>query len=416
MPHMLMALALLLGALVVVLQILCLQRSSAVRKLGEAQERLDRALRDELARSAQGLRGELAASIKGVGDSLHQQMVALVQTSDHRLSQARVDAQMAARTLQEGLANMEGRLRELQEDNGRRLEQMRATVDEKLQGTLEQRLGASFRLVSERLEQVHRGLGEMQALASGVGDLKKVLTHVNVRGIWGEAQLSALLEQVLAPDQYAANVAPRGGSERVEFAVRMPGQGEGQTVWLPIDAKFPLEDYQRLLEASDPEGAELAGRQLESRLRHCARDICSKYLQPPLTTDFAILFLPAEGLFAEVLRRPGLAEQLQREHRVVITGPATLWSVLNSLQMGFRTLAIQQRSGEVWHLLAAVKTEWRTFGEVLDKIQKQLHQASETLEKAQVRTRAIGRKLKDVQELPTAEASQILEAEPTSGR
>jgi DNA recombination protein RmuC len=308
---------------------------------------------------------------------------------------------------------VEDKLQSMQMDNARQLEQMRQTVDEKLQGTLEKRLGESFKQVSERLEQVHKGLGEMQTLATGVGDLKKVLTNVKTRGTWGEVQLGALLEQVLNPDQFAANVSTKDGGERVEYAIRLPGQGENreETVWLPIDAKFPVEDYQRLLEAqerADIEGVESAGKQLENRVKACARDISTKYLHPPKTTDFGILFLPIEGLFAEVIRRTGLTEMIQRECRVVIAGPTTLWSILSSLQMGFRTLAIQKRSSEVWNLLAAVKTEWTKYGDVLDAVQKKLHQASDTIEQAKIRSRAVGRKLKDVQELPSGEAKAIL--------
>ncbi|MDO9263294.1 MAG: DNA recombination protein RmuC, partial [Desulfosalsimonadaceae bacterium] len=287
------------------------------------------------------------------------------------------------------------------------------TVDEKLQGTLEKRLGESFKQVSERLELVHKGLGEMQTLATGVGDLKRVLTNVKTRGTWGEVQLGALLEQVLSPDQFETNVATKGGSERVEFAIRLPGQGtdRDEVVWLPIDAKFPIEDYQRLMEAqerADVEGVEAAGKQLESRVKACASDICRKYLNPPKTTDFGILFLPIEGLFAEVIRRTGLVDAIQRDCRVVIAGPTTLWSILSSLQMGFRTLAIQKRSSEVWNLLGAVKTEWTKYGDVLDAVQKKLHQASDTIEKAKSRSRAVGRKLKDVQELPIEEAIVML--------
>jgi DNA recombination protein RmuC len=253
----------------------------------------------------------------------------------------------------------------------------------------------------------------MQTLATGVGDLKKVLTNVKTRGTWGEVQLGAMLEQVLNPDQFASNVASKDGGERVEYAIRLPGQGDEkeEIVWLPIDAKFPVEDYQRLIEAQengDVEGVEVAGKQLENRVKTCARDICEKYLNPPKTTDFGILFLPIEGLFAEVIRRPGLTEAIQRECRVVISGPTTLWSLLNSLQMGFRTLAIQKRSSEVWNLLGAVKTEWTKYGDVLEAVQKKLNQASETIEKAKVRSRAVGRKLREVQELPLGEAAALL--------
>jgi DNA recombination protein RmuC len=301
----------------------------------------------------------------------------------------------------------------MQADNARQLETMRQTVDEKLQSTLEKRLGESFKQVSERLELVHKGLGEMQTLATGVGDLKKVLTNVKTRGTWGEVQLGALLEQVLTLDQFAANVATKGGGERVEFAIKLPGQGMDiqDVVWLPIDAKFPIEDYQRLLdaqEAGDLAGVEAAGKQLESRVKACAGDICRKYLSPPQTTDFAILFLPIEGLFAEVIRRTNLTEAIQRQCRVVIAGPTTLWAILNSLQMGFRTLAIQKRSSEVWNLLASVKTEWAKYGDMLDAVQKKLLQASDTLDKAKTRSRAVGRKLQEVQELPPAEAAALL--------
>jgi DNA recombination protein RmuC len=308
---------------------------------------------------------------------------------------------------------VEARLSAIQSDNAAQLEKMRMTVDEKLQGTLEKRLGDSFKQVSERLEMVHKGLGEMQTLATGVGDLKKVLTNVKTRGTWGEVQLGALLDQVLSPDQFAANVAVKGGGERVEYAIRLPGQGPEKdgAVWLPVDAKFPVEDYIRLVEAYDSGEAdkvEAAGRQLEARVKLCAADISKKYISPPDTTDFAVLFLPVEGLFAEVLRRTGLAEAVQREHRVVIAGPTTLWSILNSLQMGFRTLAIQKRSSEVWNLLGAVKTEWSRYGDVLEAAQKKLHQAVETIEKAKARSRAVGRKLRDVQELPEEEARALL--------
>jgi DNA recombination protein RmuC len=253
----------------------------------------------------------------------------------------------------------------------------------------------------------------MQTLATGVGDLKKVLTNVKTRGTWGEVQLGTMLEQVLNPDQFATNVATKDGGARVEFAIKLPGQGadNDETVWVPIDAKFPVEDYQRLIEAQDKadvEAVELAGKQLENRVKACASEICEKYLNPPKTTDFGIMFLPIEGLFAEVIRRTGLTEVIQRECRIVIAGPTTLWAILNSLQMGFRTLAIQRHSSEVWNLLAAVKTEWTKYGDVLDAVHNKLHQASETIEKAKVRSRAIGRKLKDVQELPAGETTALL--------
>lgn len=392
--------------------------------LHKAQERTERAIkaeiaqnRDEQGKGARQLREEVIVTLKGITEASAKTMGELAHVQQARLEvMAAALEKLAAsneKKLEELRAAVEGRLQIMQADNAKQLEQMRLTVDEKLQGTLEKRLGESFKQVSERLEMVHKGLGEMQTLATGVGDLKKVLTNVKTRGTWGEVQLGALLEQVLHPDQYAANVATKGEGERVEFAVRLPGQGtdKEETIWLPIDAKFPVEDYQRLLEAqekADLDGIEAAGKLLENRVKACALDICTKYLNPPHTTDFAILFLPVEGLFAEVIRRTGLSEVIQRECRVVIAGPTTLWSILSSLQMGFRTLTIQQRSSEVWNLLAAVKTEWTRYGDILDAVQKKLHQASETIEKAKVRSRAVGRKLKDVQELPVGEAAALL--------
>jgi DNA recombination protein RmuC len=307
-------------------------------------------------------------------------------------------------------AAVETKLKEIQDDNAKQLEEMRAVVDEKLQGTLEKRLGESFKQVSERLEAVSKGLGEM-VLATGVGDLKRVLANVKTRGTWGEVQLGAMLAEVLAPDQYASNVNTRQGGERVEFAIKLPGKAQDEPVLLPMDAKFPLEDYQRLVEAqehSDVDASTAAGKQLEARIRQCAGDICNKYLNPPVTTDFAILYLPTEGLFSEVARRDGLMQFVQRECRVVIAGPTTLWAILSSLQMGFKTLAIQQHSSEVWNLLAAVKTEWGKYGEVLEKVQKKLQEASNTVDEAARRTRAIGRKLRSVEELPAGEANTVL--------
>ncbi len=316
------------------------------------------------------------------------------------------------RSLGEVRTTLEGRLQTLQQGNEAKLEQMRATVEEKLQTTLEARLGESFRIVSERLEQVHRGLGEMQSLAVGVGDLKRVLTNVKTRGTFGEVQLAALLEQVLTADQYATNVATRpGSSERVEFAIRMPGRDDGVPVWLPIDAKFPSEDYERLLAAQDVvdvAAVEAAGRALENRIRGEAKTLREKYVQPPHTTDFGILFLPTEGLFAEVLRRPGLTEALNREQRIVIAGPTTLFAMLNSLQMGFRTLALEKRSAEVWQVLGAVKTEFGKFGDVLTKLHNQLATASSTIESAQTRTRQMSRALKSVEALPEHDARRML--------
>ncbi|OPY08966.1 MAG: RmuC family protein [Syntrophus sp. PtaB.Bin001] len=407
-----------LAVIAVILQLVLLFRkasvapgsvSEALLPLERSYERMERAVRDEISRnreeSANAMRQsreELSGVLKNVGDTLHQQLATMTGTNEQKLESLRL--------------TVEEKLRAIQVDNAGQLDRMRATVEEKLQGTLEKRLGDSFRQVSERLEQVYRGLGEMQSLASGVGDLKKVLTNVKTRGVWGEVQLGTMLEEVLHPDQYTANLATKGNGERVEFAVKLPGRGEdrNEVVWLPIDAKFPMEDYLRLLDAqekAESEAAEAAARQLEVRIRQCARDICEKYLNPPKTTDFAVLFLPTEGLFAEVVRRTGLVEYVQRECKVVIAGPTTLWSILNSLQMGFRTLAIQKRSGEVWNLLAAVKTEWTKYGEILNKVQKKLYEASDALDKVQTRNRVIGKKLKSVQEPPDAEAAVLLGAE-----
>ena len=308
---------------------------------------------------------------------------------------------------------VEHRLERLQQDNSAKLEQMRQTVDEKLHATLEKRLSESFRHVSERLELVHKGLGEMQTLAAGVGDLKKVLSNVKTRGVFGETQLAALLEQVMTPEQYEKNVATRPGSkERVEFAIRMPGQDKN--VLLPIDAKFPIEDYQRLQaaqEAGDRAALEMAERALETRVKLEAKTIAEKYVEPPHTTDFAVLYLPFESLFAEVLRRPGLFDQIQRQYRVTICGPTNMLAVLNSLQMGFRTLAIQQRSSEVWKVLGTVKSEFGKFAEVLANTKRQLQTVANTIDQAEVRTRQIERKLKDVEALPGAETQESLQLE-----
>ena len=381
-----------------------------------SSEKLD-GIRTESATGAKQLREEVIAALKGITVATTKTMgeLANVQKAQLEAMSSAIEKLSGSneKKLEDVRLTVEAKLQSMQIDNAKQLEQMRQTVDEKLQGTLEKRLGESFKQVSERLEQVHKGLGEMQTLATGVGDLKKVLTNVKTRGTWGEVQLGALLEQVLNPDQFAINVATKDGGERVEFAIKLPGQGaaKDETIWLPIDAKFPVEDYQRLIEAqekADAEGAEVAGKQLENRVKACAGEICEKYLNPPKTTDFGILFLPIEGLFAEVIRRTGLTEVIQRECRVVIAGPTTLWSILNSLQIGFRTLAIQKRSSEVWNLLAAVKTEWTKYGDVLDAVQKKLHQASDTIEKAKQRSRVVGRKLKDVQELPVDEAAALL--------
>ncbi|HCP91289.1 MAG TPA: DNA recombination protein RmuC [Spartobacteria bacterium] len=329
------------------------------------------------------------------------------------MSRGREESAGAAKTQREELGTslesvrsiVDLRLKELQEDNAKQIDKMRATVDEKLQGTLEKRLGESFKLVSDRLEQVHQGLGAMQQLASDVGGLQKVLSNVKMRGGWGEVQLGALLEQVLTPDQFARNVKTREESgEHVEFAIKLPGDENGAPVWLPIDAKFPTEDYQRLLAAQDQgdvTAIEDAMKSLETQLKRSAKDICQKYINPPRTTDFALMFLPTEGLYAEAIRRIGLAEQVQRDCRVVFAGPTTLAALLNSLQMGFRTLAIQKRSSEVWNLLSTVKTEFGKFGEALSAVKDKLDQASRHVDNVAVRSRAITKKLRDVEELPS---------------
>ena len=369
-------------------------------------ERLERELRDEMGRQAQASRADLA----GFQQTLLAQGAESARTQNEQLGQL---ALRNEQRLGEVRAAVQEQLKALQEGNERKLEQMRATVDEKLHATLEQRLGESFKQVAERLEQVHQGLGEMQGLARDVGSLNRVLTNVKTRGIYGEVQLAGLLEQVFTPQQYAANVETVPGSgARVEFAIRLPGRGDdGTTLWLPIDAKFPREDYERLLDAqdrADPQAAEAAARAIEARLKAEARTIREKYVAAPHTTDFAILFVPTEGLYAEALRRPGLVEALQREHRVSLTGPTTLLATLSSLQMGFRTLALEKRSAEVWQVLGAVKTEFGKFGDVLAKTKKKLSEAASTIDAAEVRTRAMARQLKGVESLPEAQAQALL--------
>ena len=349
---------------------------SKIELLERAQERGERMLREEMTRgreenanAAKAQREELTASLESV----------------------------------RGIVDL--RLQELQKDNAQQIERMRATVDEKLQGTLEKRLGESFKLVSERLEKVHQGLGAMQQLASDVGGLQRVLTNVKARGGWGEVQLGALLEQLLTSEQFDRNVQTRDESgERVDYAIKLPGEGNGAAVWLPIDAKFPMEDYQRLITAQESGDSVLtdgAMKDLETQLRKSAKDICAKYINPPKTTDFALMFLPTEGLYAEAIRRVGLVEQVQRDCRVVFAGPTTLAALLNSLQMGFRTLAIQKRSSEVWNLLAGVKTEFAKFGDALSKVKDKLDQAASDMDKVAVRSRAITKKLRDMEELPS---------------
>jgi DNA recombination protein RmuC len=379
---------------------------SKLETIGVQNERLERELRAELAQarteaalSAKTAREELANNLGESARTLHQQLSTLTQSNEQRLEAVR--------------ATVEQRLDLLRTDNAQKLEQMRATVDEKLHAALEHRLGESFKLVSDRLEQVHKGLGEMQTLATGVGDLKRVLTNVKSRGSWGEVQLGALLDELLSPGQYAKNVATRPGSqERVEYAVKFPGRGEdGTPCWLPIDAKFPLEDYQRLqdaIERADVAAVELSRRALEDFFKTEARKIRDKYIEPPYTTDFAILFVPTEGLYAESLARPGLADSLQRDCRVMLAGPSNLNAFLNSLQLGFRTLAIEQRSTEVWRVLGAVKTEFHKFGEILAKTKDRLDLVGKTLDEAGRKSTTIARKLRDVEALPEAEADRLL--------
>jgi DNA recombination protein RmuC len=363
-------------------------------------------------------RTELAAALKFFQDSLQKQMHDMASLQKQQLdsfaSQLVNLTEKSEKKSDELRVAVEGKLTQLQSDNAAKLEEMRRTVDEKLQGTLDKRLGESFKQVSDRLELVHKGLGEMQTLASGVGDLKRVLTNVKTRGTWGEMQLGNLLDQILTIDQYARNVRmkPPGG-ETVEFAIKLPGPEEhdGNVVWLPIDAKFPKESYERLVDAAergDAVAVELAAKELESAVRSQAREIRDKYLAPPHTTDFGLLYLPTEGLYAEVLRRPGLLDSLQREQRVVIVGPTTLAALLNSLQMGFRTLAIQKRSSEVWKVLAAVKTEFGKFGDMLDKVKKKLDETGNTIDDAVHRTRQMEKKLRKVEALPAEEGIPLV--------
>lgn len=410
-------------------QLLALMQAQA-----ERIDRLEREVRREVSESARGQRQEVTQTLATFQDTLlkqgaettrtqnaqidafAQQLVQLRGTLGDTLSQQlQALSEANARRLGEVRATLEAQLNQLQQSNATKLDEMRATVDEKLHKTLETRLAESFQHVAQRLEQVHKGLGEMQSLAAGVGDLKHLLTNVKTRGMFGEAQLAALLEQVFTPEQYATQVATRPGSRNVvDFAIRLPGKGDdGTPVWLPIDAKFPNEDYERLLEAqrvADPIAADAAAKALEARVRLEAKSIAEKYLEPPYTTDFALLFLPTEGLYAEVLRRPGLVEALQREHRVTLAGPTTLLAMLNALQMGFRTLALEKRSSEVWQVLGAVKTEFGKFGDVLAKVKNQTQTVLNTLESAEVRSRAMGRALKKVEALPGADVQSVLPA------
>lgn len=395
----------LLLVLIVILNVILLTRlreRDASRDSGEAR------LRDDLARLERRQTEESRALREELGASLQRFVAQTEQRSEFLRTSVTQQMESIRGVVDERLAS-------LQSENSAKLEQMRQTVDEKLQTTLETRLGESFRLVSERLEQVHKGLGEMQHLATGVGDLKRVLSNVTTRGAWGEVQLENLLTQMLAPDQYERDVATTGTNERVEFAIKLPGQ-DHEPVWLPVDAKFPMETYQRLAAAAergDAEGVEASSRELEAVVRACAKTFSGKYLAPPRTTDFGILFLATEGLYAEVLRRPGLAESLQTNYRVVLSGPTTFAALLNSLQMGFKTLAIQERSSEVWKLLGDVKAQFGKYSQVLSTIRKRLDQAVETVDAAAIRTRAIERQLKKVEvaEKPAAQLHLIASGE-----
>jgi DNA recombination protein RmuC len=377
-PRLYLVIGLVGVGLVVALVVLVTRRRNQgpATELAKRLETIDRSLRDEFSRN----REEAGAAAKSQREEL-------------------------ARSLEGVRSIVDVRLRQLQDDNAQQIDKMRATVDEKLQGTLEKRLGESFKLVSERLEQVHQGLGAMRQLASDVGGLQRVLTNVKTRGGWSEWQLGVLLDEMLTPEQFAKNIKMREDTdERVEFAIKLPGDENGAPVWLPIDAKFPMEHYDRLAtaqEKGDPVAVESAIKTLETQLKRCAKDICEKYINPPKTTDFALLFLPSEGLYAEAIRRVGLVQNVQRDCRVTFVGPTTLAALLNSLQMGFRTLAIQKRSSEVWNLLAAVKTEFGKFGDSLSAVKEKIDQASRKMEDVDVRSRAITKKLRDVEELPS---------------
>lgn len=361
-------------------------------------------LREEVARSQRGVGETLVRTISEIGKSQQGGLIAV----EERVKQL---TEINEQRFEKLLENVDKKLSTMQASNEQRLEEMRQTVDEKLQSTLDKRLGESFKLVSDRLEAVQRGLGDMQSLATGVGDLKRMLTNVKARGTWGEFQLGDILEQILTPDQFARNVQPvKDSNAVVEYAIRLPGNNSESTVWLPIDAKFPQEDYQRLIDAADigdRQQVEKSTAALLRTLQTAAKEISEKYLEPPQTTDFAVMFLPTEGLYSEVLRQPGLVEKLQQQFRVVVAGPTTLAALLNSLRMGFRTLAIEKRSSEVWTILSAVKTEFAKFGDVLDRVKKQLETASNTIDSTGSRTRAMARKLKSVEALPSENSATL---------
>ena len=388
-----------------------LEQQMAQARSDEAQARREQidalaGFRAELTQTAQALKGDVQGQLEAHTQQLRHQFSALQEAVTQQLTGLVASSQNNAEALR---GTLNERLAAIQGDNAAKLEEMRRTVDEKLHATLEQRLGESFKLVSERLEQVHKGLGEMQTLAAGVGDLKRVMTTVKTRGTWGEMQLGAIIDNVLTPAQYEKNVKTQPGSdELVEFAIRLPGRSDEQPVWLPIDSKYPVEHYQRLLDAqdsADKAAIASAGNAFEASIKFEAKKIFSKYVAPPYTTDFAVLYLPTEGLFAEVMRRPGLVEAVQNDCRVMITGPAYLAAMLSSLQMGFKTLAIEKRSSEVWGVLGQVKSEFLKFGAIVDQTRKSIDAAAKRFEQVDVRTRAIQRRLRDVQELPAPEVA-----------
>ncbi len=425
----LIVLAILLALNTLLLVFLLVRSGAKAQPLDGKFESLDKAIdklyqvirddfsknREESGASARQLRGEVVDSLKSVSGLILQQMkefASLQKSQLETFSNQLVNlTQMNEQKMENMRVAIEQKLKMIQDDNAQKLEQMRMTVDEKLHSTLEKRLGESFKIVSDRLEKVSQGLGEMQALASDVGGLKRVLTNVKTRGTWGEIQLGNLLDEIFTHEQYATNVCTRPGSrENVEFAIKLPGKND-QAVWLPVDAKFPREDYEKLVEAqekADPVLVEELGKALEARIKLEARNIKEKYIEPPHTTDFGILYLPTEGLYAEVIRRPGLYDQLRREFRVAVTGPTTILAFLNSLQMGFRTLAIEKRASEVWNLLSTVKAEFNKFGIILERANKQLETVTTTISLAATKTRTIEKKLKDVQGIPGAESSALL--------
>ena len=397
-----------------------------LERSGERLERIIREemsrIRDEAADNSRQTRNDIGTELKNFGESMQKTVTDMVRLQQNHLETSAGQMNVLTKNSEERIEKIreavDVRLKQIQDDNARSIEQIRLTVDEKLQGTLERRLGESFRQVSERLEQVHQGLGDMRNLAAGVGDLKKIFSNVKSRGIWGEIHLENLLADILSPGQYEKNVRTKERTnEVVEFAIRLPGAGGGEedVVWLPIDAKFPIEDYQRLIDAQEKgevDAAADAARMLETRLKNSARDIHGKYLNPPRTTDFGVMYLPVEGLYAEAVRRPDLIAAIQREYRVLVAGPSTFAALLNSLQIGFRTLAIQKRTSEVWQILSAVKTEFGKFGDVLEAIKKKLEQATNNMDDALKRSRVIQRKLRNVQEIDQAETPEIDWKEP----